>query len=419
VLLVFAACLTTCAAPAARADQPSLRRVSAGVVEIGRENWGVPWLPDLRDPAGRVPFPPGRTIDVVILGDGFLPSERTKFEYDARLWYKRLLRFTPYQQLRGAFRVRAVWTPSSAHCSPERNTYYRLGAEKGFVTTWNGTDTRRAVFATLDGIGVNPMQRGTRLTHTFVAMLVRDAPKGDGPSGIARTLYSPDRKRSVRMAMGEHVIHEFTHAYAGVDDEYIRTPETGYRGRTSPREPSIFSLSNLVYSRDPARIPWMHYAPGGEINPDKNSVVGLLWVGGEREHGVWHSQARCLMNGLHGGNWDYARTRRGANLRNFDGFCFWCQEIIAAKTYQKAGSLGDDKDGVSLWKRWAAEFRPLYLRAFDVPARIRALNSLNAKARLADAKIYERPVTPGATAAREPDTKAPDDEPDDPEEPNP
>ena len=98
------------------------------------------------------------------------------------------------------------------------------------------------------------------------------------------------------------------------------------------------------------------------------------------------------MNGTHE-NWNLQKTKRGAGLRDNDRFCFWCEELIVARTLGRTGQLGDSADGEALWKQWE-ELRPLYHKLFDVAGRIKVQNEADTKAKLAEAKIYERPTAP-------------------------
>ncbi len=360
------------------------------VIEVGRETWERPWMPDLRQPGRQVPIPEGKRIDVAILGDGYLADERAQFEKDVRAWYDRFLQYTPWSQLRGAFRVRGLWTPGEGRATPEKKSFYRLPATPADVGEVEGAETRAAVFAALDRLGVNPARQGRDLTHATVVLLVLDERRRN-PSGKCRTLASSDSQARVRVAFAAYTHHEFGHAYGGLRDEYIL--KAGSRsGRRPPGRPSIFSVSNIAYATERRLLPWAHLAPGGALNPDPASVIGVCWLGGVEEEGAWHSEGRCLMNGRHE-NWDFGKTGRGENLRDNDRYCFWCEEILVARTFAKTGLLGNSDDGEALWTRWE-ETRPLYHKAFDAAARIREQNAADAKAKRGEARIYVRPTGP-------------------------
>jgi hypothetical protein len=360
------------------------------VIEVGRETWERPWMPDLRQPGRQVPIPVEKRIDVAILGDGYLAGERAQFEKDVKAWHDRFLQYTPWSRLRGAFRVRGLWTPGEGRATPEKRSHYRLPATPADVGDVEGEETRAAVFDALDRLGVNPARQGRDLTHAVVVLLVLDE-RGRNPSGKCRGLASPDGRTRVRVAFAAYTHHEFGHAWGGLRDEYIL--KAGTRSdRTPPERLSVFTVSNLAHATDRRRLPWAHLAPGGALNPDPASVIGVCWLGGVEEEGVWHSEGRCLMNGRHE-NWDLGKTRRGEALRDNDRFCFWCEEIVVARTFARTGLLGEGEDGEALWTRWE-ELRPSYQKAFDVAARIRAQNAADAKAKLGEARIFVRPTGP-------------------------
>jgi hypothetical protein len=356
------------------------------VVEAGRENWEKPWVPDFAKPDGRIEIPAEKRVDVAILGDGYTADEREAFEKDVKAWYERFQKYIPWQPLRGAFRVRGVFTPGEGRATPEKKSHFRIPAEGDLARVPVSDETRDAMFAALDALGVNKAQdaRG-RMTHCVVVMLVKNA-QGRNPSGVTRPVAKD--KVSVSVAFAAYTHHEFGHAFGGLRDEYIR----GEGSRTEQKPPekiSMFTVSNLAYTNERKLLPWAHLAPGSSLNPDAASVVGACWLGGIAETGVWHSEAKCLMNGTHE-NWSLDKTKRGVTLRDMNRFCFWCEEICVAKTMWKTGRLGDSTEGEALWKKWE-EMRPLYHKALDVAGRIKAQNEANAKAKLPEAKIYVMP----------------------------
>lgn len=358
------------------------------LIPVGQENWEKPWVPDLRKPEAKIGIAADKRIDVLLLCDGYLASERADFEKEVRQWYDRFLTYTPWSQFRGAFRVRGLWTASEGRATPERKSAYRLPSTATSVGDVAQARIAEAIFASLDKAGVNRTVTRGRLSHVVPVLLVRNE-QSRNPSGLTRLVTSPDAKTSVSVAFGAFTHHEFGHAFGGLRDEYISLSSE----KTPPRsggKANLFTLSNVSSTKDPAQLAWSHLLPGGALNPAKESVIGLLWIGGGLEEGVWHSEARCLMNGTHD-NWDLQKSKRGLNLRDMDRFCFWCEELLVSRTLQKTGQLGDSEDGEKLWKKWTDEVRPLYQKSFDVTGRLRTKNDENSKANLAEAKIYERP----------------------------
>lgn len=356
------------------------------VINAGRENWLHPWVPNLRKPGRRIAIRPEKRIDVVILPDGYLAAERTEFGLAVEKWYARFLTFPAWGEFRGAFRVRGLWTPSEARATAEQKSHFAVGVAERKVTGARSKETASAVFDALGEIDVNRSVSGKRFSHLVVVMLIKDE-RGRSPGGLARSVASPDGGAVVPVGFGADSHHEFGHAYGGLRDEYILTADTQAKGKT-PDRLSLFTVSNLSYTNELKSLPWSHLAPGGAVNSDRASVVGVLWPGGGAERGVWHSEARCFMNGSHE-NWDLAKTRRGAGLREAR-FCFWCEEILVARTLHRTGQLGDSTDGEVLWKKWE-ELRPFYQKAFNVAARIAEQNRKNAQAGVPGSPLVQRP----------------------------
>ena len=97
--------------------------------EIGRDNWapsaenGHAWVPDLlHNAVGTVRLGESQIIDVVILGDGYEGEHQFHTQLDA--WIADFFGVDVYQQFRGAFRIRALFTQSAEPCSASRNSHY-------------------------------------------------------------------------------------------------------------------------------------------------------------------------------------------------------------------------------------------------------------------------------------------------------
>lgn len=379
-------------------------QTASSSIILGGAQSETPWLPDLHNPGQRVALPVERRIDVLILGDGY--TSRARFASDVRQWYKDFSEITPWRQTMGLFRVRGYWTPSESYATPEKHSYYKLPASRAEVGNVYALETRSKIWEIVEAAQVNPtLNRDNYLSHTIVVMLIRTT-KNYKPNGKCRVIIAPDGKRRVRVGFGNYTHHEFGHALARLTDEYIGSSSLISR-KKQPKRISLFSVSNIAHSRDPDVLQWAHLLPGSPLNPDKASVIGLLWIGGEVEFNAWHSEPYCLMNGGHD-NWNRAKTARTGWWRTTERFCFWCEEIAVARLWHRASLLGDENDGYVLWKRWETEWRPAYHRAFNVPERLVKRNALYAKNHLAGTKLYEFPKKssqPDTEEKSKPDTE--------------
>jgi hypothetical protein len=387
------------------------------IYDVDRPSWDPPWIPHLANPSQTIPLSEDNLIDVVILGDGY--EQRSGFEADLDDWLADLRLVEVYDRFRGAFRIRAVFTRSDHAASPDRESYYRVkinsaGAVSNSGEWWNGSSARnrefrRRLFCVLDLLPLNRKRypstldvgsRNTTVIHNTLArmysnlvvcLLVRTA--AGQASGRTRDVNGPGGAR-LNVAFGALSIHEFGHAFAYLEDEYIARRRSKAK-RKDPAKPSLYTLSNLSFRNRLDGALWVHLSPWGSLprqgaEPDPSPIVGWLWRGGEQDLKVWHSEYQCLMNG--GSNHEnYAYTSdeasdptaapgggfTGADLRSRDRYCLWCQEIVVARILEKTGQLAaaDDPPNVNArgrawYESWVSTWRPRYWSFFNVGAQI-------------------------------------------------
>lgn len=388
---------------------------------------GTRFIPDI-ETGGIETISGDEIIDIIIIGDGYTcPSAPTcediRFFNDAQYWYDSLFDpcdgIRPYSLYHRAFRVHAVFEPSDDHASADRESYFRtkVSCDPGAsdpsracsidLSGWqrDGTDPNNIVFRdrlfqAIDDVDALASLNLTKYPddmgdfdkfeglyrNLVVAILVRgyrDIPKTvvGHLSGFAGTVESitgspPDK---VRVGFGKGWQHEFGHAFAFLKDEYIGNDK---RGTTStgtnpaPSERSVFNLSNLTFSNARCDLLWPHIAPGGRYNPNVHSLIGNLFKGGSKEHGVWHSEYQCLING---GHHNYLCDNDDPDsdyydLRDAEHYCFWCEEIVAIRILEKARQIGTQTPSVAVGKtwfqRWEDTLRHAYYTHFDIPTLI-------------------------------------------------
>lgn len=409
--------------------------------DLGPGNWrpagGGPWIPDLAHPGDVVSLGDDQVIDIVILGDGY--ETPAVFEDRLDAWMADFFAVDVYNRFAGAFRIRALYRQSGAPCSPDRTSFYRVaigasGDDEGEVATggWEtdgGSDStwfRRQLFDSLDAFTLNrrlyPIdlevggddtvihnQLARMYSNLVVTMLVRTA---DSSNASGRTRAVPDTRnpvldppnplwRTVNVAFGSHSLHEFGHAFAYLEDEYIST-RGSKAGRSNPERDSLFTLSNLSFSSRVGDVPWEHLSPWGRkprqaAGAQPSPVLAWLWRGGEQDLGVWHAEYHCLMNGKHK-NYAYTSdesndpTGPDASVMKADlrfrrivtgagvippRYCLWCQEIVVARILEKTGQLAARADpdeinarGRRWYDRWVNRWRARYWAAFNMDQQI-------------------------------------------------
>ncbi|MBD0285776.1 MAG: hypothetical protein ICV79_10180 [Flavisolibacter sp.] len=395
---------------------------------LGQGNWSPFRIPDITREGEEIILSENQIIDVIILADGY--QEQAAFESQLHTWIKDFYQLPVYEKFSGAFRIRALYVQSDEFCSSSRKSFYRVPVSTGDreeVTRggWykeSGTDNERfreRLFASLEEFNFNTRVYPNNITagdeihnhlaNLFSNLVVLMLVHTESDANISgRTVDVPDTRngsvslnKRVNVGLGAFSIHEFGHAFAYLDDEYIST-----RGSTSERsnpvKKSLFTLSNLSFSDRLEEALWLHISPWGRLPRQAagnapSPVVGWLWQGGENDLNVWHSEYHCLMNGTHK---NYAFTpnekedptgpdadRKQANLRwrNPPRYCLWCQEIVAARILEKTGQLLEENDpsdinkrGEVWYNRWTSTWRERYWNFFDVSAQIKEREALYA-----------------------------------------
>ncbi len=405
---------TTVSAQTARADGsvPYL---------IGQPNWQSRSVPDINDPTSNVTLLERQLIDVLILGDGFL--SQTEFESSLQAWIDDFFKLAVYEVFKGAFRIRALYRSSAVRSGSARDSYYRVKmTDSGGVSGdgWYDNNTgddlvfKQTLFADVDSFSDINKRRYPE-GHSFnegaidvgdwlfgmyrnlvVCMLVKNSSNGNA-SGRAIKLYrpAPDDTKMVRVALGVDDIHEFSHAFAHLKDEYIGDGKREVESSNDdPARRSVLNLSNLSYSDAIDTVPWYHISPWGKeprlaSGDSASPLAGWLWVGGNRHLGVWHSEYQCLMNGSHD-NFQYTQDNPeddptmqadgsidGVSLRVKDRFCLWCQELVVMRIWERTSQMketGQPSDfverGEYWYERWVEQWRDNYWQLLDVPQQI-------------------------------------------------
>jgi hypothetical protein len=411
--------------------------------ELGRANWapaaedGHPWMPAaVHGDAGTIRLNEDQVIDILILGDGY--ETRSQFEDRLAIWLDEFFDTEVYDTFCGAFRIRALFTPSPEACTTNRHTHYGVKVDDdGRIEGdgWWNADTsrgrrfREALFDAVDRYSVNLARYPSSLevggdrtvihnelkglySNLVVMMLARSQTSSGGTIANASGMTRRVRRRAgtyLNVGFGSHSLHEFGHAFAYLEDEYI-SDRGSQAGRANPTTRSVFTLSNLAFSDRIGRALWLHISPWG-LSPrvgagsDPSPIVGWLWRGGEHDRRVWHSEYQCLMNGRHQ---NYAYTpdaaadptaspptgcnrfdagEGGADLRWRDPprYCFWCEEIVVIRILEKTGQLALAEDSANInsrgriwYERWVAEGRRHYWALLDVANRIALREALYA-----------------------------------------
>ena len=262
-----------------------------------------------------------------------------------------------------------VWAlprPSAAHLGGDTAFAVPVLLGSGFpgvgqVQSEGETATR--AFAALQShpIPITQVYGGfSRRALNHVAYFLMFDPERGRASDSGRALSLSDMASGNRLsaAFGIPFDHEFTHAFAQLNDEYLDHARSA---------PSFYDeASNVVPTNTCEELPWRHLLVGGEINPDVDELVGAFGAEGLG----YHPEFLCLLNGVH----DNADFYGGDGRLRSDRLCNFCREITAFRVFERTGVIpADDALGT-----WAARYRrPFYDRfGFMVPPVVPQTNNL-------------------------------------------
>jgi hypothetical protein len=336
-------------------------------------------------PVSRVPI--AQRLHVVLFPEGYTAADMNVFRgdpagggdrtNDVDRWVDLVFGIEPYSLFREAF---VVWflPRASATRIDGGDTAFRVpvtnsgGWATGSISSNGETAARAWAALELHPYAPTDFSSGSgglgNVRHFTAAFLILDPERNRaGLSGRALGLQNPaDGSARLGSAFGVGHAHEFTHAFAGVRDEYM---EQDFIGRTWSTSPT----TNVVGSNACGELPWAHLLQGAGINTTAN-LVGAF---GTTEVGV-HSELLCLMNGTHDNGLYYARDDAGScsesscTLRVEDRMCNHCREITAYRVFQRSALL-DEHDV------WAQNYRTAFYEryGFKVPAVVPQSNDRN------------------------------------------
>ena len=248
---------------------------------------------------------PARSVDIVIVAEGYTESEKGKFLDDAARAKNAFLGHEPFASLQGKLTFRAVFAPSQEsgvsvpHDGIWKNTALQCHYDTFYSARYLTTSSMRRVY---DAIGTVPFEH--------IIILVNTPTYGGGGIYNNVTISSADHP-----TFKEVLVHEFGHAFGGLGDEYAydETTEIVYPADTEPWEPNLTTLQDfgskwqdllpagtpvptprdpLDYEQDVRRI-WHTLPP--EEKALLNKKIGLYEGGGNQSKGVYRPVQECRM----------------------------------------------------------------------------------------------------------------------------
>ena len=248
--------------------------------------------------------PLDKTVDIVIVSEGYSATEKAKFYADAERCAQALFRHEPFASFRDKFSVRAVFSPSkvSGVSVPRLGRWLDTPMDSHFDTFYSDRYlTTSSLQKVYDVIGTVPFEH--------IVVLVNTAIYGGGGIYNSLTIMNSDHP-----TFNAVMVHEFGHAFGGLADEYAYGDqvETMYPADTEPWEPNITTLHDFASK-------WQDLLPKGTAIPtelddlDKQDVrriwhtftpaqkellnlkVGVYEGAGYQTKGVYRPVQECRM----------------------------------------------------------------------------------------------------------------------------
>jgi len=245
---------------------------------------------------------PDKNVDIVVLAEGYLKSEKQKFLDDIKRLTAYLFEEEPFRSEQQNFNVRAVFTPSEEQGTdvPGEHIYKNTAFNSGFYTfdlpRYLTTSDMKKVY---DAAAIVPYDQ--------IYVLVNTDRYGGGGFYNLVTVCTADNELSK-----EVFVHEFGHGFAGLGDEYYTSTvayEDFYNLAVEPWEPNLTTL--IDFDR---KWKFMLDKDTPVPTPRKDKyikTVGVFEGGGYMSKGIYSPFIDCRMKS-----------------NESDGFCPVCEEAI-------------------------------------------------------------------------------------------
>ena len=309
-------------------------------------------------------IPVEQRMHILLIGEGYVSSDLSLFhdhsdhqaqrQNDVDRWVDLVFSIEPYSLFPQAF---VVWyLPRASNTSirdANPDTAFQVpltfgGSLPQMARPDSSGPTSQALFEALEQHPYAPdadgVERGS-LRNFVASFLIFDPERGQASvSGLSTSLSSPENtSMRIDTAFGLGHAHEFTHAFAGLRDEYLENDNSAPNNWEA--------TSNVVGTNACAELPWAHLLQGSAINPD---VAGLVGAFGTESVG-YHSELLCLLNGTHDNGEYYAGSggscqASSCTLRVEDRMCNFCREIVSFRTFARSGVLDNGSSGFQLWQ---------------------------------------------------------------------
>lgn len=229
-----------------------------------------------------------RCVDVLIMAEGFTESHESKFNKCSELFFKELMKMSPFNEYSDKFNCRSVFKASVSDGklisdrNEERSTvlssHYDTFASQRYLETFDN-------FAVIDYAGELPAD--------MIVILVNSEEYGGG--GVYNEFAIGCVNDNVWIKM---MIHEVGHSFSGLGDEYFYSDDTSTDSYDLTIEPWEFNLTTKVDFGSKWEAMY------------KEGKAGLIEGAGYSAKGMYKAFPKCIM------------------LQLSDSFCEVCKQAI-------------------------------------------------------------------------------------------
>lgn len=229
--------------------------------------------------------PPEKSVDIVILPEGYTESELGLFINDCHSLVSSIFSFEPYTKLQDKFNAYAVWAPSEESGSDSPNDGIEVNTT--FKSSFNTFGYDRYCMS----MSIHTIRDyAANAPYDQIYILVNSEKHG---GGAIYNFYSLSTSRSLRSP--KVFVHEFGHSFAGLADEYAFENDFVDMHNTGS-EPWEANISNMTDFDSK----WKHMISADTPVPtpatsNYRNVVGAFEGAGYMMKGMFRPEIDCLM----------------------------------------------------------------------------------------------------------------------------
>jgi hypothetical protein len=250
-------------------------------------------------------------VDILLLGDGYLVTEKEKFRGDLDHFMENFFESEPFKSRWEDFNIRAVYLPSntSGIDEPRKGIY----SDTPFGMMFNMFDLPRYCM-TEDVWAIH--DAAAQVPHDAILLMANSSRYGGGAIYNHYTVFVSDNEFDDYLT-----VHEFGHGFVGLGDEYYTSSvayNEFYPPGVEPWEPNITALL------DTSNLKWKRFVESGTPLPTPEteeawvSRVGAFEGAGYAAKNLFRPAKDCKM--FSKGNKDFCKVCEDAVTRMIDHY---------------------------------------------------------------------------------------------------